>query len=476
MQKCALSLFIAVAAVVIPLSSAASTIKILTSVKASSISGADADDDLNAYYNGLGAISSLHTGALTSIDLDGVDLLVIMLPDDAFAPSELTAIGDFVGTGGELLLMGEQEAFASAENARLNALLTSLGSAMSIDMFSFDSGFNDATGMQIVSQAGLTDNLILINYGNVNSISGVETSREMFLAANLSSVWGGYELIGESRVFLLTDVNVLSNLEDTAGNDNHIFFANLLDIQTENTGVKILTSSLAGTIVAADADNDLNSFYQEKGISSSLWPNEVTSTTLAGASLLVVMTPDDAFTGTEITAMGDFLDAGGRILFMGEQDGFAATENGYINSALAALGSSMSLGTDTIDAVGLVDTIPGQILAHPFNSGVTLLNYGNVNSVSGVPAGGGLDGELFLAQNVAEVWGGVDDLASGGSIVLVADLNLLSLIEDEAGNDNHIFFLNIAPGPASAVPGLGSALPLLVLVLAIVGTRRLAKL
>lgn len=35
-------------------------------------------------------------------------------------------------------------------------------------------------------------------------------------------------------------------------------------------------------------------------------------------------------------------------------------------------------------------------------------------------------------------------------MILLADLNMLSNIEDTAGNDNHVFFLNIAPAQASA--------------------------
>lgn len=60
----------------------------------------DADDDLNAFDQGLGAISSLYSGAITPSHLSDVDRLVAMLPDDAFAPAEIEAIGDFVASGG----------------------------------------------------------------------------------------------------------------------------------------------------------------------------------------------------------------------------------------------------------------------------------------------------------------------------------------------------------------------------------------
>jgi hypothetical protein len=425
----------------------AETVKILTSVQAGTISGADADDDLAAFYAGFGLDSSLVTGTVTATALVGVDLFVAMLPDDSFSAAEITALDDFVASGGDLLLMGEQHAFAAVENGYLNALLVGVGSAMTLDSSGFDSGFHNTIGAQIVTQPGLTDGVTLINYGNVNSLSGVSPSREIFLASNLTSVWGGFELLGSGRVILLADVNIISNLEDTAGNDNHIFFENLVEFVEQDTRVKIYTSALAGTISGADGDNDLNTFYQEAGVSSSLWHGEVSSQNLSAAELLVIMAPDDAFSPSEISAMTAFLATGGRLLFMGEQQAFAASENGYINLALSGVGSSMSLGTSSVDGPNLRDTIPGQIEEHPYNLGVDLLSYGNVNTVLGIPSGGGLDGELFLTADLSAAWGGVEELAGGGSVILVADLNLLSDLEDDASNDNHVFFLNLQREP-----------------------------
>ena len=435
-------------AVSLPLSAPAAdaaVVKILTSVKASAISGADADDDLDFFYQGLGATSSLHTGAIVPADLAGVDLLVIMIPDDAFSPGETTAIADFLSAGGDLLVIGEQNGFAATENVFVNDLLSALGSDLSLGNSSIDSGFHNTVPAQIIAQPGFTDGVVLVNYGNVNAIVGVDPGRKLFLASDLSTVWGAYELFGQSRLVLLADVNVISNLEDTAGNDNHVFFANLVDIGIIDTQVKILTSTLAGTIAGGDGDNDLNAFYLSHGVTSSLWSTLVSAEALAGAELLVVMLPDDEFTTEELTAMGDFLAAGHRILFLGEQEVFAAPQNARIDAALAALGSSMSLDAVSLDDEGLQDTVPGQILLHPFTDGVSVLNYGNVNSISGVPGSAGSSGPLFLAKNFVSVWGAAEALAGGGEIVLVADTNLISNLEDEAGNDNHVFFLNAVP-------------------------------
>jgi len=420
----------------------ATTVKILTSVAAGGISDGDGDDDLNAFYIDIGATSSLFSGAVTAGELAGVDLLVAMLPDDAFIPAEITAMDGFLMNGGRILFIGEQESFASVENGHVDAALSALGSTMSLDANSLDSGFRNTVISQIRPHP-LNAGVFLINYGNVNTISGVPPGDELFLASNLTSVWGGVETNGSGDIVLLADVNIISHIEDIAGNDNHVFFANLAGIESISTAVKILTSTLAGTIANADGDNDLDGFYLDNGISSSLVPLPITAADLTDVRLLVVMVPDDAFTGDELASMGDYLTLGGRILFMGEQNGFAATENGFINSALAALGSTMSLGTSSIDS-GLRDTMSGQILPQELNAGVFLVNYGNVNTTQGVPP----DGELFLASDLTSLWGGVEELGSG-MVILLGDLNMISNLEDTAANDNHIFFLNLL-GPGTA--------------------------
>lgn len=418
----------------------ATTVKILTSTAAAGIADGDGDDDLNAFYLDIGAVSSLFSGTVTAAELAGVDLLVVMLPDDAFTTAEIEAMDDFLMNGGRVLFMGEQQMFTPDENGYLNAALSALGSTMSLDANALDSGFRNTLTSQILAHPFNTG-VFVVNYGNVNSISGVPTDGEILLASDLISVWGGVQERGSGEVVLLADVNIISHIEDTAGNDNHVFFGNLAGIEAQSTAVKILTSMLAGSIANGDGDNDLNAFYLENGVSSSLVPLPVTTADLTDVRLLVVMLPDDAFTGDEIAEMSSYLADGGRILFMGEQTGFAATQNGFINSALAALGSGMSLGATSLDS-GLRDTVSAQILPDDLTAGVFLVNYGNVNTALGVPPGN----ELFLASNLISVWGGVEDVG-GGMVILLADVNMISNIEDTAGNDNHVFFMNLlGPG------------------------------
>ncbi len=224
------------------------------------------------------------------------------------------------------------------------------------------------------------------------------------------------------------------------------------------TTIMILSSTLAGSIADGDGDDDLNTFYQNEGFSSSIITGTISDPELSNVDLFVAMLPNDGFGTSEITALTNYLATGGRILFMGEQNSFAPTENNFINGALSDLGSSMLLGASSIDS-GFNDTSAGQILPHPFNSSVNLVNYGNVNSISGIPPGN----ELFLAKDLSTPWGGVE-LVGNGTMIVLADTNMISHIEDTAGNDNHLFFTNIVPEPNGAfVIGLGAAVAVIAM-------------
>jgi len=150
-----------------------------------------------------------------------------MLPDDAFSPAGVSVVDDFLIGGGEHLPIGEQEGFAAVENGYLEDLLVGVGSALSLGNQSLDAGFNDTVSAQIIDQPGLTDGISLLNYGNTNVVLGFDPEHRLFLAADLASVWETFELIDGSRLVLLGDVKLLSNLEDTVANDNHAFFLNL---------------------------------------------------------------------------------------------------------------------------------------------------------------------------------------------------------------------------------------------------------
>lgn len=216
----------------------------------------------------------------------------------------------------------------------------------------------------------------------------------------------------------------------------------------ESAEIRILTSTLAGTIANGDADDDLNSFYQGGGHSSSLITGPILPGQLVGVDLLVVMLPDAALSMAETDEMLSLAEAGGWILFIGEQHNFAASENGSVNAALGALGSSMSIETSSLGS-GFANTSSDQIVDNPLTLGVDLVNYGNVNRILGVPSGN----EIFLTPDLSNSWAAYERL-NHGVIVLLADSNIISNIENTAANDNHAFFSNVAAFSAGSDPSI----------------------
>ena len=111
---------------------------------------------INNFYNGLaGHSSAIVTGQLDTINLAGVNLLWAVQPGDAYTSGELTTMSNFLAGGGRIAFMGEHGSFAPAENTRINAALTALGSTISINNVILDSGFRTASvgDGQILSHA-----------------------------------------------------------------------------------------------------------------------------------------------------------------------------------------------------------------------------------------------------------------------------------------------------------------------------------
>ncbi len=204
---------------------------------------------------------------------------------------------------------------------------------------------------------------------------------------------------GGAVIFLSGDTNVTHALVGSVGVDidpgNQQFFVNVLQ---GGTVVVVLETSHDGSVEVADTD--LVTFYDERaGVTATLIEGPVTAADLAEADLFLVPLPDTAFTGAELSAMSDFLDAGGSIFLSGENGSFP-TENSYVNDALAALGSNMEIINTTFDA-GFTIATGDQIAEDPFTAGVETFTYAAPSEVA-LTRGGtilffGTEGEPFLA-------------------------------------------------------------------------------
>lgn len=209
-------------------------------------------------------------------------------------------------------------------------------------------------------------------------------------------------------------------------------------------------------------DNDrINNFYNSlPGHSSTLIApgTQLDTVNLAGVGLLWATQPADAYTAAELTTMANFLAGGGRIAFMGEHGGFAPAQNAFINTALAALGSTITINANNVvdggfRSAGVGD---GQILAHPLTAGVNTYEYAAFAPLN-------IAGSAVALMIGEEPFNGADSIMMAyqniglGSIFLITDQNVW---DNQAagwpgGFNNARMFENLLVGDTQAcgVPG-----------------------
>lgn len=114
------------------------------------LSTANIRHDLALWYSYPWMDSRVDEGLLTPEDLEGVDLLIQILPDRPYTPGEIRAMNHFFLDGGNVFLMGDNGT-QSHRNAHLNQLLEAMGSSMRILDSDIDRGFHVATGDQLAT-------------------------------------------------------------------------------------------------------------------------------------------------------------------------------------------------------------------------------------------------------------------------------------------------------------------------------------
>jgi hypothetical protein len=127
-----------------------------------------------SFYNGLsGVTAAAFNGPITAADLLDVDLLIVPLLDHALSGTELSLVQAFVGAGGSLFLLGDTDSNASniASNGNTNAVLSALGSGLSLTGATLDIGSQVATGTQIAS-VPLTAGVTSFSYGSTSIVNG----------------------------------------------------------------------------------------------------------------------------------------------------------------------------------------------------------------------------------------------------------------------------------------------------------------
>jgi hypothetical protein len=223
-----------------------------------------------------------------------------------------------------------------------------------------------------------------------------------------------------AALFVSGDANIsnaLVGVDTSINSGNQQFFTNILQ---GGTNVVVLKNNIGS---GDDTSTFINTFYSGlSGVTSTLYNGAVNDTLLSGKNLFVASMPDDAFTSAEISSLNKFLASGGSIFLLGEWDGFLSTRTGYINTALAELGSSMSIILDYIDSEYHTAT-GSQIAADPFTLGVTSFSYAATSQVGGgTPLFFGTEGQPFVEYTATNVPEPATMLLLGFGIVGLAGL------------------------------------------------------
>lgn len=219
-----------------------------------------------------------------------------------------------------------------------------------------------------------------------------------------------------------------------------------------------------GEQLSGQDNNRINNFYNSlPGDSSTLYAPGVQLNTinLSGVNLLWATQPADAYTAAELNTMATFLAGGGRIAFMGEHGTFAPNEDARINTALTALGSTISIIPGVIVDSGFrsASVGDGQILSHPLTAGVNSYQYAAFDplTISGTAValmkGEDNPNDIMMAyQNIGL-----------GSIFLITDQNVWDNqptgwpadVNNVGGYNNARMFENLLSGNtlACGVPG-----------------------
>lgn len=198
----------------------------------------------------------------------------------------------------------------------------------------------------------------------------------------------------------------------------------------------------------------VNNFYNGlAGHSSTIATGTLDTVSLTGVNLLWATQPADSYTAAELTTMSNFLAGGGRIAFMGEHGTFAPAQNTRINTALTALGSTISINNVILDGGFRSASVgDGQILTHALTTGVNTYQYAAFAplTISGTAEALMLGEENYLGNpSIMMAYQNIGP----GSIFLITDQNVWDNSPTWGGTfDNATMFENLLSGNTGAPP------------------------
>ena len=188
---------------------------------------------------------------------------------------------------------------------------------------------------------------------------------QTFLCIAASS-WAG-------TIILSGDSSIPSGTVPVSGG-NAIFFNNVL-----GSGTNVLIQNLdSGTLLTA---NNFATYFNSLAGVTATTTSALSVTNLAGVNLFISIVPHADYTAGQLAAMSSLLSGGGTLFLMGEAVGYSggAIARPFLNNALVALGSSMSI-VGASDGVFPTNAI---VVPNALTAGVGTFQYGFTSYVSG---------------------------------------------------------------------------------------------
>ena len=197
----------------------------------------------------------------------------------------------------------------------------------------------------------------------------------------------------------------------------------------------------------------IDSFYDGLADhSSSIATGQLDTVDLSSTNLLWAVQPANDYSGAELNTMANYLLGGGRIAFMGEHGNFSPSENIRINSALAFLGSTISINNVILDSGRRSASVgDGQILSHELTTGVDSYDYAAFAplSISGTAEALMLGEDLFRGDpSIMMAYQNIGP----GSVFLITDQNVWDNSPNWGSFDNERMFENLVEGETGAPP------------------------
>jgi endonuclease YncB( thermonuclease family) len=205
---------------------------------------------------------------------------------------------------------------------------------------------------------------------------------------------------------------------DTSTYENFVFLTNLLNSLSDNAGDVLIDGGHGQFGASFGLSAEDTAYYMRflEGVDIGLeGVNTITTSNLSGARALIVTTPAQSFSQSEIDAINTYVSNGGAVVLVGT--GVTSAEaRGYLNDLASGLGTDLRLNADRVRD-----------------------SSANVNGDSGIPVTTNFDTsfDLFTAID-----GGSDDGGSGGEIS-IGTINYDAAGDDGDNlNDEYVVFEN----------------------------------